>query len=189
MPIFLGDTEVLAKPKFLSEPALSSPDLTHRITQFYYREARMLDAERYEEWLGLMTEDMHYFMPGIVATYRKNPKRKSDIPHAAHFDDDLFGLRRRVTRFLHETAWAEDPPTRTVRVISGVEVEATERTDEYVAHSTFTNCRGRNDVDEDVLYGRREDLLRIVDGSVRIARRRVVITQAVLLAKNLNIFL
>lgn len=189
MPVFLGDTDVIAKPKVLPEPAVASMELTHRVAQFYFREARMLDEERYEKWLGMMTDDIHYFMPGIVATYRRNSKRESQIPHAAHFDDDMFGLRRRVTRFLHETAWAEDPPTRCVRVISGVEVEATDNVHEYVAHSTFTNCRGRNDTDEDILYGRRVDLLRVVDGSLRIARRRIVITQAVLLSKNLNIFL
>lgn len=76
-----------------------------------------------------------------------------------------------------------------VRVIGGVEVELTETPGEYRAHSTFTNCRGRNDSDEDILYGRRVDLLRDVDGSLRIARRHIRITQAVLLSKNLNIFL
>jgi ethylbenzene dioxygenase subunit beta len=189
MPMFLGDSEVIAKPKVTPEKALPARELVYRIEQFLYREARLLDEERYEEWLGLMTPDVHYYMPGIVATYRRDRRRATEVERAAHFDDDLFGMRRRVTRFLQNTAWTEDPPTRCVRVIGGIEVEPTEVAREYTVHSTFTNCRGRNDRDEDILYGRRFDLLREVEGSLRIARRHIRITQAVLLSKNLNIFL
>lgn len=189
MPIFLGDTDEIVKPRVTPEHPLAPPELVHRITQFLHREARLLDDEKYEEWLGLMTEDLHYFMPVPVATYRRDRRRQPEIARAAHFDDNLFGMRRRVTRFQHETAWAEDPPTRCVRIIAGVEVETTSNANEYKVHSTFTNCRGRNDTDEDILYGRREDLLREVDGSLRIARRHIRITQTVMLAKNLNIFL
>lgn len=189
MTIFLGDTDAIAKPKVMADPTPASLELTHRVTQFYFREARLLDEERFEEWLGLMTDDVHYFMPGIVATYRRNANRATSTPRAAHFDDNLFEMRRRVTRFLHETAWAEDPPTRVVRVIGNIEVLPGEATLEHIAHSTFTNCRGRNETDEVVLYGRRVDVLREVDGSLRIARRTITVTQAVLLAKNLNIFL
>ena len=189
MPIFLGDTDAIAKPKVLPEPANASLELTHRVTQFLYREARLLDEERYEEWLGLMTEDVHYYMPVPVAMYRRNAERLKNPSRAAHFDDNLFGMRRRVTRFIQQTAWAEDPPTRVVRVIASVEVLPGEQANEYTVHSTFTNCRGRNDADEDILYGRRVDVLREVDGSLRIAKRTVHLTQAVMLSKNLNIFL
>jgi ethylbenzene dioxygenase beta subunit len=108
----------------------------------------------------------------------------------ALFDDDLFNLRRRVTRALHETAWAEDPPTRTCYMISNVEVEPVEHTDEMMAHSVILCVRGRNETEEDWLIARRKDRLRrIGEGLLRLSRREIYITQSVVLSKNLNIFL
>jgi ethylbenzene dioxygenase beta subunit len=40
-----------------------------------------------------------------------------------------------------------------------------------------------------LLVGRREDLIRAVDGGFKIARRKILITQSILMAKNLNTFL
>jgi ethylbenzene dioxygenase beta subunit len=108
----------------------------------------------------------------------------------AHFDDDLLNLRRRVTRSLHETAWAEDPPTRTCYMASNIEVEPVERTDENVVHSVVMAVRGRNETEEDWLIARRKDRIRrLPDTSFRLSRREIYITQSVMLAKNLNIFL
>jgi ethylbenzene dioxygenase beta subunit len=137
-----------------------------------------------------MTDDIHYWMPGIQARYRNDKKLRYDPNRMAHFDDDMLGLRRRVTRFLHDTAWAEDPPTRSCHMISNVQVELSERAEEIIAHSVFVNCRGRNETEEDWLCGRRKDTLRrLENGELRLARREIYITQSVLLAKNLNVFL
>jgi ethylbenzene dioxygenase beta subunit len=95
-----------------------------------------------------------------------------------------------VTRSLHETAWAEDPPTRTCYAVSNIEVEETASAGEYTVHSVILSCRGRNEDEEDWLMARRKDLIRQMDdGSFRLARREIFLTQAVLLAKNFNIFL
>ncbi|MNU01125.1 Biphenyl dioxygenase subunit beta [compost metagenome] len=56
-------------------------------------------------------------------------------------------------------------------------------------HSVFVNYRSRGEADNDLLLGRREDLLRLVDGDFRIARRKIVITQSLFMSKNLNTFL
>jgi ethylbenzene dioxygenase beta subunit len=154
-------------------------DLAYEIEQFLLREARLLDDE-----------DIHYWMPGIQARYRRDPTPRFDPKRMAFFDDDLTSLRRRVTRALHETAWAEDPPTRTVHLVQGIEVQLSERPDEYIAYSTFICVRGRNEMEEDWLAGRRIDRIRrIADGSLRLARREIRITQTVLQSKNLNVFL
>ena len=168
----------------------ASPEVVHEVQQFLFFEARLLDEERYEEWLGLLTPDIHYWMPGIQSRYRKDKAPRLSAKRMAYFDDDLLNLRRRVTRFMHDTAWAEDPPTRAVHTIGNVEVELTEKREELRAYSTFVVVRGRNERDEDWLAGRRSDILRRGDdGLLRIARRQVNITESVFLAKNLNVFL
>jgi ethylbenzene dioxygenase beta subunit len=188
--INLGEHEALVKPvPPTRNPRPASRELVFEIEQFLYRESRLLSEERYEEWLGLMTEDIRYWMPGVQARFRKDKRPRYAEDRMAHFDDDMLNMRRRVTRYKQPTAWAEDPPTRVCHAISNVEVALTERDDEYIVHSVFINCRGRNETDEDWLAGRRKDLLRRVDGLLRLAVREIYVTQAVLLAKNLNVFL
>lgn len=54
--------------------------------------------------------------------------------------------------------------------------------------SRFLVYRNRVETETDVLVGKREDLLRRVDGIFRIARRKIVLDQSVLLTKNLTVF-
>ena len=35
----------------------------YEVERFYYDEAALLDAHRYDEWLALFSDDAHYFMP------------------------------------------------------------------------------------------------------------------------------
>lgn len=166
-----------------------TPELVVEIEQFLYREARILDEERWEDWLELLTEDIHYWMPRIRARFRRDRRPDHRAGDSAYFDEDLRSLKIRIARFRSGTAWAEDPPTRHTHLISNVEVRPGDRAGEYRVHSAFVNFRGRNEVDTDTLIGRREDVLRRVDGALRIARRKVLLPQAVLLSKNLNVFL
>ena len=166
-----------------------SVELIREIEQFLYREARALDEERYEDWLEMLTADVHYWMPAVQARYRADRALRYDPKRMAHFDDNLDHLRQRVSRFLQPTAWSEDPPTRHCHIVSNIEVESGESAHEYRVHSVFTNVRSRNESDEDWIAGRRRDLLRRgSDETLRIARREVVLTQAVILSKNLNTF-
>ncbi|ARN19626.1 3-phenylpropionate/cinnamic acid dioxygenase subunit beta [Piscinibacter gummiphilus] len=171
------------------EERLVGAQVHREIEQFLYREARLLDTERLDDWLALMADDVHYWMPSMENRRRNDKHGAYQADGGAFFNDNLRDLTRRVARFKQPTAWAEDPPTRHTHVVSGIEAFAAGRDDEYVVHSTFVNYRSRVEKDNDLLVGRREDLLRRVDGGLRIARRKVLITQSILMAKNLNTFL
>lgn len=165
-------------------------DTQRRIEQFLHREARLLDSERLDDWLALLAEDIHYWMPSQENRRRNDKKGAYQPDGGALFDDDLRDLTRRVTRLKQPSAWAEDPATRHAHVISGVEAYRGEREGEYVVHSTFVNYRSRVERDNDLLVGRREDLLREDgEGGLKLARRKILITQSILMAKNLNTFL
>lgn len=161
----------------------------YRVEQFLNREARLLDEERWDEWLALMADDIHYWMPTVENRRRSDKLGAYGPGRGALYDDTLQDLTRRVLRFKQPSAWAEDPPTRHCHVISGIEVYLAATPGEYVVHSTFVNYRSRLERDNDLLIGRREDLLRAAGTSFRIARRKILITQSVLMAKNLNTFL
>lgn len=190
MAVNLGESSAHRKPIASGPVKLPSIELVFEIEQFLFREVRLLEEERYEEWLGSMTEDIQYWMPGVQTRFRKDKAPQYSHTRMALFDDDLFNLRRRVTRALHETAWAEDPPTRTCYMVSNVEVEPIERTDEYTVHSVVLVVRGRNEDEEDWLVARRKDRLRRVsEGLLRLSRREIYVTQSVILSKNINVFL
>ena len=40
-----------------------SPALQREIAAFLYAEARMLEDNRFDDWLGCFTNDVHYLMP------------------------------------------------------------------------------------------------------------------------------
>lgn len=181
-----------ALPKALPEATgeqLVDLETAHRIGQFLFREARLLDSEAWEEWLALVTPDIHYWMPAIENRRRADKLGAYAPGRGAFFDDNHLDLERRVARFRQPSAWAEDPPTRHVHVISNIEALHGVAPDEFLVHSVFVNYRSRGEADNDLLLGRREDVLRVVDGDFRIARRKIVITQSLFMSKNLNTFL
>jgi len=59
---------------------------------------------------------------------------------------------------------------------------------EVTVKSRFLIYRNRVETETDVLVGKREDVLRRVDGRWKIARRKIVLDQSVLLTKNLTFF-
>lgn len=164
-------------------------DVHFEISQFLYREARLLDTERWDEWLGLIAHDVHYWMPMPENRRRADVMGAYEPGQGALFDDSYFDLKRRVARFKQPSAWAEDPPTRHVHLISGIEAYEGDAEGEYLVHSTFVNYRSRLERDNDVLVGRRQDMLRRHSDGFLIARRKIFMTQAVLLSKNFNTFL
>jgi 3-phenylpropionate/cinnamic acid dioxygenase small subunit len=80
------------------------------------------------------------------------------------------------------------PPSRTRRLISNVRVKKDDGF-ELEAHCNFIVYRTRMEKDEDTFVGTRRDVLRRVNGELKIARRTIVLDQAVLGAKNISIFL
>jgi 3-phenylpropionate/cinnamic acid dioxygenase small subunit len=96
-------------------------------------------------------------------------------------------LSARVARLETGMAWAEDPPSRTRRMIGNIEL-AGEAGPELTVYSNFIVYRSRAESEEDFYVGARQDLLRRVDGGLKIARRRMTLDQNVLSAKNVSIF-
>lgn len=150
-------------------------------------EAEYLDDRRFEDWLELLTEDIEYVAP--VRVTRKSPA--SDICHdITLFDENMQSLTLRVRRLRTDVAWAEDPPSLTRRMITNIRVAATDSEDELAVRSNLLLYRSRGDLGtHDLIVGERQDVVRRVDGELRIARRTIILDQASLGTKNLGVFL
>jgi 3-phenylpropionate/cinnamic acid dioxygenase small subunit len=157
-------------------------ELIREIEQFMYREARILDERRFPEWLELLTEDLHYWMPGRSTRYPKESRALSIL------DETKDSLSRRIERLNTGMAWAEDPPSRTRHIITNIEVEEVEADSQLKVYSNFIMYRTRAETEQDFYVGRREDVLRKENGDWKIAYRKIVLDQNVLLAKNVSNF-
>jgi 3-phenylpropionate/cinnamic acid dioxygenase small subunit len=134
------------------------------VEQFLYFEASLLDSRRYDEWLDLFTEDASYWLPS------GDPEADPQSSPSLIFDDRR-ALGQRATRLLHPSAHSQTPPSRTSRVIGNVRLEEI-GADETRVHSTFGLFESRLGVQR-VFGGRAEHLLRRVDGTWRIASKKV----------------
>ena len=168
--------------------------LQREIEEFLYNEAELLDERRLEEWLELLTDDVRYWVP-----MRRNVKfgeLEREFTRAGQdinwFDEGKDTLTRRVQQILTGVHWAEEPLSRICHIVSNVQIlQATpsvRQPAEVTAKCRFLIYRNRVETETDTLVGKREDMLRKVDGRWKIAQRKVILDQSVLLAKNLTFF-
>ena len=165
--------------------------LRNLVEDFYYFEAELLDNRRLREWFDLLTDDVRYWMP-----IRHNPLERPESlaeelakpGEGYYFDDHKKSLKIRVERVYAKNAWAEMPPSRTRHLITNVRIKKIDG-NEVEAHSNFLVYRTRMETDQDMFVGERQDVLRRVDDSFNIAKRTIILDQAVLTAKNISVFI
>jgi len=178
----------------VDSPALARLLLKEEVEQLLYREAELLDARRYEDWLALFTEDARYWMPMRRNVPAEEPGREftREGLDVNWFDEGKDTLTRRVQQIRTGVHWAEQPPSRICHMVSNVQVVGAPADGTVPAElsvtSRFLIYRNRVETETDLLVGKREDLLRRADGGWRIARRKIVLDQSVLLVKNLTFF-
>jgi 3-phenylpropionate/cinnamic acid dioxygenase small subunit len=132
--------------------------------EFLYHEARLLDTQRYEEWLALFSEDATYWVP--LERGQNDPLETSSIIH-----DDRTLLELRVKQLRHPRAHARVPLARTVHQVANVTVSNGSAGEVKVA-STLTVVEFRNERQR--IYGALvEHRLRPHGESFRIAHKRV----------------
>lgn len=166
-----------------------SRDVFHEIEQFLYREARCLDEERYSDWLAMLTDDIHYWMPLNENRFRRDRRPEIGEHDVAIYNERRRDLEMRVARFESRLVWIEDPPNRTRHVITNIEANWIEQPTEAEVLSNFTVHRSRREIDSAILAGNRVDRVRTVDGQWKLCRRKIVLAQNVVLDKNLGVFL
>ncbi len=160
-----------------------------------YREARLLDARRFDLWLDLLDPDVRYHIPSRAFVRQGDPgdfstwavEREIDTPGSLPLiDDDLAGLRARVGRLRSGMAWAETPPSMTRRLIGNVQVAA--RGDEGRLDVTSVIFLTKTRRDERVLFSaERRDVLTPAEDSFRLRSRLVVLDDVVLTTGNLSV--
>ena len=157
--------------------------------RFMFREAELLDECRYLEWFETcLAEDLQYVMP--IRTTRERAAERSEFSTLGfHMVDTHGSMRLRVNRLLTDHAWAEDPASRTSRLVTNIRVR--ELGDgRYAVRSKLTVYRSQWDTaDYDLIVAERRDLVSAEPGGLRLHRRSVLLAHTILDTPNLGIFL
>jgi 3-phenylpropionate/cinnamic acid dioxygenase small subunit len=169
--------------------AAVSPQARLAAEDFLVAEAALLDDRKFDEWLQLFADDLEYIVP--VRTIRRRGNGSDIDWESRHFDDNKASMSLRVRRLTEtDVAWAEDPPSFTRRMVTNFRYEPGPGDTELTVKTNLMLFRSRGTSgNHDLIAGERTDVLRLVEGQLKIAKRHVVLDQAMLGTKNLGVFL
>lgn len=172
-----------------SAKRISSADQRYgEVLDFLIDEAALLDQQDLKAWLGYLDPSLVYLAP-----VRETLINGDGIGLATgynHFDETFGSLAYKVKRLLDPMAWAENPSSRTRRMVSNL--RAFELADgEIGAITNLVVFRNRgDDTHFDIISCQRTDTLRRAEGGTfRLAKRIILFDQATLNTPNLAIFL
>jgi 3-phenylpropionate/cinnamic acid dioxygenase small subunit len=179
-----------APPAPASDRVAVGSALYNRIVEFMYEEAALLDQIRLQEWGARLAPDLIYTAP-LRQTRPMDQQNSSLVRTVQHFHDDWRSVMGRIMRLTGtKSAWAEDPPSRTRRLVTNVMVAKTAKPDEFSVTSYLLVTRSRfNSAEFDLISAERHDLLRQDGESFKLARREIIVDQAVIGTPNFAIFL
>ena len=156
------------------------------VQRFLNHEAALLDGRAYQQWFALLTDDIVYRVSAQVAR-----DAEAGVLDYTIVDEGAHHLKLRVDQIDDpRLTRAENPPSMTRRFVSNTQVAPAAPPDTFAVDTNILVYRFRATAPDGGFYvGRRRDLLRRVDGSLRLARRDVRLDQTMLLDGSLSILL
>lgn len=161
--------------------------LRSEIEDFLFREAHLLDSMKYREWLELFTDDIRYRVPTAETRQGSLDRSRDDSLFVGYLDEDKEMLRMRVRQLDTGLRHVEIPASVTCRLVSNVVVDPVEGSDELAVLSNFRLLQIRHGTHKSEFNGRREDRLRRVGGEWKIAKRTVLLAEAVM-PRSISVF-
>lgn len=170
-------------------------ELRGEVEEFLYDEAELLDQRKFTEWLDLLAPDLQYFMPitfnvrfGEHATGERTCREKD----MSWFNERKWSITKRVEQILTGVHWAEEPLSRCTRMVSNVQIEDVrengDKEQEISVRSRTLLYQNRCEHEQTYFVVKRYDVLRRIDGRLKVASRKIILENTVLLAKNLTVF-
>lgn len=148
---------------------MSDPVIEKLVQRYLYREARLVDEHRYDEWLSLWCDDGVYWIP--CRHEDTDPSRQVSIIY-----DNRGKLGDRIARFKSRAVPAQDPPSRMRRLIANIEIER-ETENELSVESNFILVEARAG-QQQVWCGRCFHTLRGSSDALKIARKKVLLVNS-----------
>ena len=140
-------------------------DLQREVEQLLYRQAELLDARRWQDWIDLFDDAGVYWMP--VAPEQTEWEGSPSI-----FAEDKLMMEIRKGRVTHPNAWSQAPQWATSHLVSHVTLEACDGPQVQV-RSRFHMMELRRDQIRHFGGSYRHTLVRDAAGALRIRLQRV----------------
>ncbi|CAM3962441.1 3-phenylpropionate/cinnamic acid dioxygenase small subunit [Kerstersia gyiorum] len=151
------------------------------LADFVYAEARMLDEQRFEEWLALFTADGRYWMP--LSHGQTDPVLENSLM----YEDGLL-LRIRVERLAGQRTFSQQPKSRCHHLLQRPEVEQHGEQGEHVVRTAFHYTETRQDQQTMYVGWTRHHLVETPDG-LRIRLKRVDLLNCDAPFSNIQLFM
>lgn len=152
-----------------------------QLIDFVTREARLLDQQRYEEWLELFTPDGHYWVP--LEHGQTDPRLTCSLM----YEDHLL-LQIRVERLKGRRTFSQQPQSRCHHLLQTPMVDVRdEGANRYVTWTPMHYVEARRD--EQTLYAAwATHHLTVVDGRLRMTLKRVDLVNCDAAFGNIQLF-
>ncbi len=152
------------------------------LTDFVYAEARMLDEQRFDDWLQLFTDDGYYWMP--LAHGQQDPKL-----HTSLLYEDTLLLRVRIERLHGQRTFSQQPKSRCHHLLQAPSIESFDADKgEYVVRTAFHYTETR--LDQQTLYaGWTTHHLVAQDGALKMRLKRVDLVNCDAAFGNIQLFM
>ncbi|UCE30185.1 MAG: aromatic-ring-hydroxylating dioxygenase subunit beta [Burkholderiales bacterium] len=149
---------------YVPRPIAVDPRVQQGFEQLLFRQAAMLDAKCWQDWIDLFAEDGVYWMPAA-------PDQTDWAGQPSIFAEDRLLMEVRMGRLLHPNAWSQAALWHTSHLVGNVLVEELhdERAELY---SRFQMMELRRDDVRHFAGSYRHSLVR-VDGAWKIRLQRV----------------
>lgn len=154
----------------------------NELIDFVYAEARLLDEQRFNEWLELFTEDGRYWMP--LEPGQQDPKL-----HTSLLYEDRLLLKVRVERLSGARTFSQQPRSRCHHLLQRPTLErANPASGLYVVRTAFHYVETRLDA-QNLFAGWTTHELVEQDGRLRMRLKRVDLVNSDAAFGNINLFM
>jgi len=106
------------------------------VARFIYREARLLDEKRFDEWYELFTDDAYYWVPLV-------PGQTDPLAHNSLAYEDKLLLKLRIERLKQPTAYSQKPASRCLHVLQAPDVEKADNG--FISRTAFIYTETKGD--------------------------------------------
>jgi 3-phenylpropionate/cinnamic acid dioxygenase small subunit len=136
------------------------------LIDFVTGEARLLDQQRFDEWIDLFAEDSHYWMP--LERGQTDPRLVASLMY-----EDKLLLRIRVERLKSNRTYSQKPRSYCHHLLQVPRIEQRDQRDNrYVTWTPLHYVETRGD-EQMLLAAWATHHLAIIDGAIRIKLKRV----------------
>lgn len=153
-----------------------------QLTDFVYAEARMLDEQRFDDWLALFADDGYYWMPLLPG------QTDAKLQTSLLYEDKLL-LGVRIQRLSGARTFSQQPRSRCHHLLQQPTVESADAAaGRYVVRTAFHYVETRLDV-QTLYAGWATHTLRAEGDALKMELKRVDLVNSDAAFGNINLFM